>query len=335
MLKSRLAVTGVYIIVILCVLGVGIFFRASSFLSHARISFTDLAAPLPKSTNAQGAYTFLFLGVGGGDHEGPNLTDTIMLAKYVPSSNTLTTLGLPRDLWDEGTKDKNNAIYTYALQQNEVDPYTYVKTNFLRVTGISIDHIVIVDFSTFQEVIDLLGGITVTNDVGFVDDQYPIEGAENKDCVPYDPNYGCRYETVSFPTGKLQMNGTVALKYVRSRHSSGEEGTDFSRSNRQQKVIQAISIKLSEIIKSRDISKLEDLVSLLESRIKRTLSNRDAVALVRTVLMNRNPIKIISNSIALEYFDVPPMSEYEDRYVLLPPKKDYDDLKLKLSKLLP
>lgn len=335
MLKSRLAVTGIYILVILCVLGVGIFVRVSSLLSHAHISFTDLSAPLPKSSNAQGAYTFLFLGVGGGDHEGPNLTDTIMLAKYVPSSNTLTTLGLPRDLWDEGTKDKINAIYTYALQQKEVDPYAYVKVNFLRVTGLAIDHVVIVDFSTFQEVIDLLGGITITNDIGFVDDQYPIEGAENKDCVPYDPNYSCRYETVSFPTGKLQMNGAVALKYVRSRHSSGDEGTDFSRSNRQQRVIQAISTKLAEIIKNRDVSTLEDLVSLLDSRIKRTLSNRDAVALVRTILMSRNQIKIVSNKIGLEYFDVPPLSEYEDRYVLLPPHKDYENLKQQLSKLLP
>ena len=335
MLKSRFAVTGIYIAVILSVLGIGIFIRVSSLLSHAHVGFSDLIAPLPKSSNVQGAYTFLFLGVGGGDHEGPNLTDTIMLAKYIPATNTLTTLGLPRDMWDEGTKDKINAIYTYALQQNEVDAYTYVKTNFLRITGLTIDHVVVVDFSTFQEVIDLIGGISITNDIGFVDDQYPIEGAENKDCVPYDPNYGCRYETVSFPTGKLQMNGAVALKYVRSRHASGDEGTDFSRSNRQQQVIQAITTKLTEMLKNRDICTLEDLVSLLDSRIKRTLSNRDAVAIARTILMNKNQIKIVSNKIETEYFDVPPLSEYEDRYVLLPPDKDYENLKQLLSTLLP
>ncbi|MEI6326624.1 MAG: LCP family protein [Candidatus Roizmanbacteria bacterium] len=333
--KTRLIAISLYIAVILCIMAVGAFVQVSSFLSHVHIRFSDLTAPLPQSSNSQGMYTFLIFGVGGGDHDGPNLTDTIMLAKYAPSTNTLTTVGLPRDLWDESIKDRINTIYTYALQQTEVDPYVYVKTNFQRITGLTIDHVFVVDFSTFEEVVDVLGGITITNQVGFVDSEYPIQGAENKECQPYDPNYSCRYETVSFPTGKLDLNGAVALKYVRSRHASGDEGTDFSRSGRQQEVIQGISAKIIERLKARDIGTLEKVATILDAHIKRTISNRDAIGIGKSMLMSRTSIRIVSNKIDSDYFEVPPMSEYEGKYVLLPPKNDFENFKTLLLKLLP
>ena len=40
------------------------------------------------------------------------------------------------------------------------------------------------------------------------------------------------------------MDGKTALKFVRSRHSAGDEGTDFARSARQQQVIEALGNKI-------------------------------------------------------------------------------------------
>ncbi len=335
MLKKRLAIVSGYLVLIVCILSIGAYVRFTTLLSRAHLSITDLAAPLPSSIEKNGVYTFLLLGIGGAAHDGPNLSDTIMLIKYDSVANTLTTLGLPRDLWDENTKDKINAIYTYSLQQTATDQYAYVKSHFQQITGQVLDHVVVVDFSTFQEVVDILGGIQVTNSTGFVDEEYPITGAENKECVPYDPSYACRYETISFPTGVLKMNGAVALKYVRSRHSAGDEGTDFSRSRRQQEVIQGISTKLNEVVNRRDFVTLGNLLSLLDDRIKRTISNRDASALARTMIMNKKRIRIITKKIDMEYFDIPPLSEYDGRYVLIPPDKDYANLKSLIRSLLP
>jgi len=186
----------------------------NQFLTAAKLSWTDVSSVTSQTINQQKTHTFLILGIGGGDHEGPNLTDTILLASYHPHTHTVTSLGLPRDIWDTDTQDKINATYTYALAQKVVDPYTYTRMKFERITGMPIDQVVIIDFATFAKTIDILGGIEVQNDVAFTDPQYPIAGAENTDCVPFDVNYGCRYESVSFIKGPIQMDGSTALKFV-------------------------------------------------------------------------------------------------------------------------
>jgi len=56
-------------------------------------------------------------------------------------------------------------------------------------------------------------------------------------------DYG--YQTVRFTEGDQTMDGDTALKYVRSRHGTNGEGSDFARSKRQQKVILAVKEKLS------------------------------------------------------------------------------------------
>jgi anionic cell wall polymer biosynthesis LytR-Cps2A-Psr (LCP) family protein len=59
-----------------------------------------------------------------------------------------------------------------------------------------------------------------------------------------DPTFRCRYETLSFMKGKEIMDGDRALAYVRSRHSQGDDGNDFSRGRRQQDVLVAVKNKL-------------------------------------------------------------------------------------------
>ena len=41
----------------------------------------------------------LLLGIGGGKHDGPNLTDTLILASVDPQTNKVTLISVPRDLW--------------------------------------------------------------------------------------------------------------------------------------------------------------------------------------------------------------------------------------------
>src|SRR4051812_32852477 len=55
----------------------------------------------------------LILGVGGGSHDGPNLTDTIIFASVDPQLKKTTLVSIPRDLWIPDLHAKINAAYTY------------------------------------------------------------------------------------------------------------------------------------------------------------------------------------------------------------------------------
>src|SRR5690242_8677058 len=56
----------------------------------------------------------LILGVGGGTHEGPDLTDTIIFTSLDPKTKHITLVSLPRDLWIPDLSAKVNSAYTYG-----------------------------------------------------------------------------------------------------------------------------------------------------------------------------------------------------------------------------
>ena len=74
------------------------------------------------------------------------------------------------------------------------------------------------------------------------------------------------------------MNGERALKYVRSRHGNGLEGTDFARSKRQQQVILAIKDKLLTAQTLIDLPKLKELFNLYETEVESNISTDDLVS---------------------------------------------------------
>jgi len=77
-------------------------------------------------------------------------------------------------------------------------------------------------------VIDTLGGITINVPESFTDYTYPKNETQ--------------IMTVHFDTGVQIMSGERALEYARSRHST----SDFSRSLRQQLIVEAVMNKLKE-----------------------------------------------------------------------------------------
>lgn len=311
-----------------------LFVIGNRLITAAKLSWSEVWSATTKVIDQNQTHTFLVLGIGGSGHEGPNLTDTILLASYKPQTHTLTTLGLPRDIWDTDTQDKINATYTYALAQKVVDPYTYTKMKFERITGVSIDQVIVIDFGTFAKAIDIMGGVTVVNDVAFTDPLYPLAGAENRDCVPFDIQYKCRYESVSFPHGSMQMDGATALKFVRSRHAVGDEGTDFARSHRQQLVITGIKQKLITLLSSLQISRVVDLVSYADAHVARTMSNADALLLVTDMVKHRSSLTMSHKKIPDDSLIVPPAVDFEDRYVLIPKDKKDSSLAEVIQTLL-
>ncbi len=183
----------------------------------------------------RGQINFLILGIGGENHAGADLTDTMMFVSLNQSTGGVTLVSLPRDIWINDLKTKLNSVYHYQGIEG-------VKTQAEAITGQKIDYYFLIDFSGVVKVIDTLGGVEVNVERTFDDYRFPVAGKENDLCNG-DPDYDCRYEHVHFDSGLQTMDGITALKYIRSRYAQGDEGTDFARSKRQQNLITALRQK--------------------------------------------------------------------------------------------
>jgi LCP family protein required for cell wall assembly len=202
------------------------------------------------------------------------------------------------------------------------------------VLGIPVHYNITINFEVFKKIIDTLGGIEVNIENSFTDNEYPIEGKEN---APLNE----RYETVTFKKGVEKMDGERALKYSRSRHGDGVEGTDFARSKRQQQIILAIKDKLMSANTIIDLPKLKELYTVYETEVESNISSEDLVSffslykkidlqsLKRVVLDDRSSLEEGGLLIAPENRD-----EYGGAYVLIPRSGDYSQIQAYVKKYL-
>lgn len=244
-------------------------------------SASQASTPLPSSIKGyfetKTPFTVLVLGYGGGKHDGAYLTDTMIVVHVDPKSEHIFLVSIPRDIWikiptegSSGTYWKLNAAYSLGLDDrqfpNKLAPYKgedgagrLAEYSVGEITGLTIPYFIGLDFSGFTHSIDTLGGVDIHVNPSFTDPVYPIEGKEAELCghsveeIPIldiqaatssaELVYPCRYETLHFDLGLQHMDGATALKYVRSRHSK-EDGSDFGRTKRQQKLILAVKQKI-------------------------------------------------------------------------------------------
>ena len=186
-------------------------------------------APLP---DCYGKINFLLLGINGGGGSGDDLTDSMIFVSLNRFSGKAVLISLPRDLWIPSIQAKINTTYHYG-------GFDLTKKVVGEVLGQNIDHVAVLNFDSFKEIVDSLGGVEVEVLEGFDDFFYPIKGKENDLCNG-DKEYNCRYEHLHFDAGAQLMDGERALKFVRSRNAEGDEGTDFARSLRQQQLLKAL-----------------------------------------------------------------------------------------------
>ena len=238
----------------------------------------------------------LLLGIGGGNHDCPNCSDTIIFANLNLASKKVTLVSLPRDIWVTDLKGKVNSAYSNGESKRKGGGLILAKSVIGKITGQNIDYGIVIDFSGFVKAVDLMGGVDVIVDKTFDDYQYPIEGNENDLCghsdnevkafsatdsasVTFDLDqaqfFPCRYEHVHFDKGLAHMDGETALKFVRSRHAAGSEGTDFARSNRQEEVIKALMNKAFSLQIIANPTKVIALYNNLKSSIKTDISDNE------------------------------------------------------------
>lgn len=277
-------------------------------------SFITADASLIQSEN--GLVNILVMGIGGEGHEGSTLTDTMLVASISLEQPKVKIISIPRDLWIPGLRAKINSAYYWGEQKSEGSGISLARTTVEEVIGQQLQYGVVIDFAGFTKIIDVLDGVNVNVKQGFTDPMYPIAGREN-DLCDGDLDYKCRYESITFESGLQKMNGERALKFVRSRHAEGDEGTDFARSARQQQVISAIKdrVLMPEIFLSP--KKINSLFEVVNSSTTTDINSESLAILARKIYDGRDSID--SYTIPEQILVNPPISPMYDRlYVFIP-----------------
>jgi polyisoprenyl-teichoic acid--peptidoglycan teichoic acid transferase len=279
----------------------------------------------------QGKTNLLLLGIGGGDHEGADLTDTMMVISLDLENHSVVMLSIPRDIWSDTLKDKINSAYHYGEEKKIGGGLTLAKVAVEDIIGIPIHYSMLIDFSGFKNIVDQAGGIDVKVNQSFTDEEYPVTGKENDECNG-DLLFKCRYQTVTFSEGLQHIDGERALIYVRSRHAEGDEGSDFARSRRQQDILVAFKTKFSkpeEWVKySRNLAVVQavDKATDTDMTVGEILTIGKAISQVKS-----DEIKKIAIA---DLFISPAMYLYGGRYVLVPKNSSneiYDYVKSQLG----
>lgn len=264
--------------------------------------------------STDGHTNILLLGIGGGDHEGSDLTDTMIVLSLDPAKEAMAMVSIPRDLWSDSLRDKINSAYHYGEEKKVGGGFVLSKATVEETVGMPVHYVFLIDFSGFQKIIDLVGGIRVNVTKAFTDPEFPVAGRENDVCGG-DPALACRYEAIHFEKGEQQMNGSRALQYVRSRHAEGDEGSDFARSRRQQDVLVALKAKLTDP-RVWVSPRLPLLIQALDDATDTDLNISELATVGKLATgVSSGSIKKISFE---DQLMTPPLWQYDGKYVLVP-----------------
>jgi polyisoprenyl-teichoic acid--peptidoglycan teichoic acid transferase len=198
------------------------------------------AAPVVEAPTWDGGsrINILFFGLraGGGAISGsdcPLCTDTLIVATIDPVSKTAGMLSVPRDLFVNIPGfgySRINTAYTNgeAAKLPGGGPGLAMKT-VSQATGVPIQYYITVDFSTFVNAINDIGGVDV-----YVSHKLNL-----------DPQGTGLDHVVVTCCGIRHLSGQVALAYARTRDlTQGAVNGDIGRSQRQQQIIFAIRDKI-------------------------------------------------------------------------------------------
>jgi LCP family protein required for cell wall assembly len=185
--------------------------------------------PLPQVTpmpwNGNSRVTILLMGLDFRDWQnavGAPRSDTMILLSVDPVTKKVSILSIPRDLWIEIPGFVHNRINT-AYSSGEGNrlpgggPGLAMKA-VESLVGVPIQYYAVVDFGTFEGLIDEIGGIDVLV----------------KERVKISPIGRNSFWLEAKP---YHLDGAQTLAYARTRRGAGG---DFSRAERQQQVALAI-----------------------------------------------------------------------------------------------
>ena len=312
--------------IIILILGVGVWIGAIAYKNIKKITAlsgnNSLFSFLGDSRQAlkgetDGRTNILLLGMGGKNHPGGMLSDTIIVISINWKTKQVAMITIPRDLWVKIPGygyAKINEAYAYGENNKTSGGGGKVSSDVVsEILGIPIHYFVSADFEGFKKLVDNIGGIDVINEKDLYDPSYPADNM-----IDYDP--------FKLSAGAHHLDGATALKYARCR--KGNCGDDFGRGSRQLQVIKAIKDQTLSLNILSNPKKLVDLMNIAGDHIRTNMSVQEIKSLadVQKDLDTQNIISKVLDTSA----DGPLVSPPQDgRGSIILPKKgqgNYTDL---------
>jgi LCP family protein required for cell wall assembly len=226
--------------------------------------------PAPDVAESDERVTILMMGIDRRPGE-PFIsrTDTMMIVSVDPTADNISILSVPRDLYvviPGRGRDRINTAFVYGAQGNNPAGGAELAMQTVEYNlGVPIDHYLMIDFGAFVRGIDSLGGIDVEVPYDIYDPQYP------------DMNYG--FDPLYIPAGQQHFDGTLALKYARTRH----QDNDFYRASRQQQVLLAVRSKVMSLGPAELLRQAPFLYQQVDEGIRTDLSLEQILQLANAV----------------------------------------------------
>jgi len=211
----------------------------------------------------------LLVGVGGDNHDGSNLTDTLIVANIDYQNKKINLLSIPRDLYIQSGGaggERINKVYDSAINRLSDSKLALnaLKESVTNITGVNIQYAVKIDFQGFAKIVDSLGGVDVIVEKDIYDPFYP-------------KGETIQYQTFSIKAGPHNLDGATALKYARSRKTT----SDFDRSRRQQQIIAAIKEKALNLNLLTDPRKIQSLYTSLSTSFETDMAVGEIIELAK------------------------------------------------------
>jgi polyisoprenyl-teichoic acid--peptidoglycan teichoic acid transferase len=207
----------------------------SAIPSDNSVDFVGTPEVTPPTQSSR--INILFTGIDSGHGRDHALTDTMLIASVDPDTKQVVMVSFPRDisnfkLWDGRTfKGKLNSLMTYARLHPDQYPDGAVGTltkELGYLLGVPIYYYAAINLDGFKQMVDLVGGVTITYPHDIIDPSYAWEDAAG--------SHG-----FVFRAGTHHLDGRTALAFVRSRKAD----SDFARAARQQILLIALRKELT------------------------------------------------------------------------------------------
>lgn len=254
------------------------FHMSSWSLSGTSINSFPLSISSDRKENDKITY-ILLTGKGWGNHDAPDLTDTLIVAGINAKHQTISMLSIPRDLYVSypwtNQSGRINAVYETFLPLGEDVAITKLKSKISEIIGREIDYYLSIDFQGFIEIVDTLGWVEVTLENNFVDYEYP------------DGNLW--YKSFILRKWTWNLDWEVALMYARSRHST----SDFDRSLRQQEILSSLKDAAWKLWYFRDRKKIIELYDIFTQYVDTDMSLTNMIS-IWSEIRSWNETKTIS-----------------------------------------
>lgn len=226
-------------------------------------------APADKLEENEDIINILLIGQDRRPGQGRQRSDAMILCTINKEKKTLVMTSFLRDLYVKlpeynGKTYRDNRINTtYAIGGMQMLD-DCLELNF----GVSVDHNIEVDFSGFEKIVDLVGGVDIELTKG-------------------EANYigGLR-------AGMNHLNGEQALTYSRIRKLD----SDFGRTERQRKVLTAIFAK----VKTLGLSELQELLDGIIPLITTDMSNGDIMGYLLDIFPILSQLEVTTQHIPAE-----------------------------------